>query len=37
MAHNAGVQTVVEMPGYLKAAEALFAAEERDRIPSAVN
>ena len=32
MAHNPGVQTVVETPGYLKAAEVLFTPEERDRI-----
>lgn len=30
------MQTVVEMPGYLKAAESLFSQEERDRIVTMV-
>jgi hypothetical protein len=30
------VQTVVEMPGYLRIAEAIFSAAERERIVSMV-
>lgn len=32
MAHNTSAQTVVETPGYLKMAEVLFTAEEREQI-----
>ena len=36
MEYKWNMQTVVETPGYLKAAEAIFSLEERDRIVAMV-